>query len=462
MNQDDEIFLINLNTTYKKSSNKIPGPCTEDQFEEVMSFFEETSSSKQPYATLDNTPVLPYGEMESSFDETIDDSSRIFAKDIYEHWKAMRLARQNHPLKFERNADTDESDPFVCFRRREVRQARKTRGRDAQITEKLKKMRQELEQGRQLMHLTKQREIARRDQINLDRQIFRQRCAVKELKRSLGIKGDDQDLINQKPVEKAPKQDISDRRISGMLPKVSLRPEGRIQDHDLTLLSDERKKRETDVEAVIQESMAKHRGWNHGWIDNTWRPITPPLESASRSSFRTAITEYLPTPPPSTTSDQSKEGARVEDQHRKHDERDLPFRYDSPPLEMPAPRPSYRRRIGRGGRMWIDRRNMARPNASSDEDDFVNDRLTERLQYDIDSDEDSEVYNIDPYDNWNMRCRINYSVIPSARDPAEMQRRMMIEAQKRNQALQAATNGAVGQGAQQQVPKTNPAVANAK
>jgi len=203
MSHDDRIFLTQLNESSKRSPNKRPLPCSEDQFELVMQFFEDTSSFKQPYATVDNAPVLSFTEMEASFDETIDDTARLFAKDIYEHWKESRLATENHPLmpslKYERNVDTDDADPYVCFRRREVRQARKTRGRDAQIVEKLKRLRIELEHARQLMHLTKQRELARKEQLALDRQIFEQRASVKETKRNLNIAGDELDLlINQK------------------------------------------------------------------------------------------------------------------------------------------------------------------------------------------------------------------------------------------------------------------------
>jgi enhancer of polycomb-like protein len=202
MDDDDEEWLDNLNASIKKSPSKTNPQCTEIQFEEVMSFFESTAALKQPFASVDNAPVLAYPEMETAFDDTIEEGSRRFAKDIYEHWKDVRARLLNHPLmpslKFERNAETDDSDPYVCFRRREVRQARKTRGRDAQVAEKLKKLRLELEQARQLLHMTKQREMSRREQIHLDRNIFEQRAAVKEAKRNLGIKGDDQDLINQK------------------------------------------------------------------------------------------------------------------------------------------------------------------------------------------------------------------------------------------------------------------------
>jgi len=197
MNTDDDAFLKAMNAKKPKTAQ-----CSEDQFEEVMNFFEETSAAKQPFAAVDNPPVLPFEEMESAYDETIEEYSRRFAKDIYEHWKAQRLKRGNTPLmptlKFERNVETDDSDPYVCFRRREVRQARKTRGRDAQVAEKLKKLRHELEQARHLLHLVKQREYMRRDQLQLDRSIFEQRQKVKDMKRNLGIKGDDEDLINQK------------------------------------------------------------------------------------------------------------------------------------------------------------------------------------------------------------------------------------------------------------------------
>lgn len=198
MNLDDEVWLKKFNTKKSKLSQ-----CSEDQFEEVMNFFEQTSLLKQPFANVDNAPVLSYADMEAAFDETIEDVSRRFAKDIYEHWKSRREQDSNQPLmptlKFERNQGTEEdSDPYVCFRRREIRQTRKTRGRDAQITEKLKKMRHELEQARQLLATVKQREILRRDQLQMEKTLFLKRCEVKETKRNLNIKDDDEDLITQK------------------------------------------------------------------------------------------------------------------------------------------------------------------------------------------------------------------------------------------------------------------------
>lgn len=200
MTSEDEIFLKTLNA--KKS---IKQPCSEDQFEEVMSFFEETAAIKQPFSAVDNPPVLEYSLMEESFDETMDGAKRLFAKDIYEHWKDQRSERGNtalmptlKTLNIEKNVEMDDNDPYVCFRRREVRLTRKTRGRDAQVVEKLKSLRHELERARQLLHHVRERETMRKRQIEVDRKIFEQRSQVKEVKRKLGIKGDDEDLINQK------------------------------------------------------------------------------------------------------------------------------------------------------------------------------------------------------------------------------------------------------------------------
>lgn len=214
MDEADEIALQKINL-HLPSELK---PCTEDQFEEVMGFFEEIVHTKQPYASVDNAPVLPLAEFEEQFEEGVGPTVRRLAKFIYEHWKSRRLDSANHNLqpslkvsnagslqvllltimKFETGQDTDDADPYVCFRRREIRQIRKTRHRDAQSAEKLRRLRKELEDARHIMAMVKQREIMRKEVLSIDKMLFKQRADVKETKRKLGIKGDDEDLINQK------------------------------------------------------------------------------------------------------------------------------------------------------------------------------------------------------------------------------------------------------------------------
>lgn len=103
--------------------------------------------------------------------------------------------------KFETGADTDDADPYVCFRRREVRQIRKTRGRDAHSAEKLKKLRKELEEARELFAMIKQREIWKREQLVVDRTLFDQRDNLISVKQNLPDQykeGDEDLLITQK------------------------------------------------------------------------------------------------------------------------------------------------------------------------------------------------------------------------------------------------------------------------
>ena len=198
MDEEDDV-------AFKVINGSLPAellPCTEDQFEDVMGFFEETAQIKQPYATVDNSPVLSCEELEEQYDDTVPAHVRRYARYFYEHWKSRRTESGNRilspRLKFETGVESDDQDPYVCFRRREIRQQRKTRNRDAQSADKLKRLRVELEGARLLLQLVKSREIRRKEQLELDRKVFMQRHEAKKMKRELGIKGDDEDFINQR------------------------------------------------------------------------------------------------------------------------------------------------------------------------------------------------------------------------------------------------------------------------
>jgi enhancer of polycomb-like protein len=188
---------------------------SEDQFEEVMNFFEETAATKQPFAAVDNAPVLPLEELLDQLDDSVPPSIGTFAKYVYDHWKARRSATGNRGLaprlKFETGQESDDSDPYVCFRRRELRQIRKTRNRDAQGAEKLRKLRMELETARGMLMMVKRREMVRKDSLEIDRLVFEQRLAFRDTKRKLGLtKGDEDLLINQKVIISLSKDERQD------------------------------------------------------------------------------------------------------------------------------------------------------------------------------------------------------------------------------------------------------------
>ena len=93
MTEEDDVFLKILNQKLGPSAR-----CSEDDFEEVMYFFEETAQTHQPFAAVDSPPVLSFAEMEQSMDAAVEVSVKRFAKDVYDHWKSRRMTTGNRSL----------------------------------------------------------------------------------------------------------------------------------------------------------------------------------------------------------------------------------------------------------------------------------------------------------------------------------------------------------------------------
>lgn len=93
MTEEDDVFLKIMNEKRDAADR-----CTEDQFEEVMHFFEETAQTKQPFAAVDNPPVLSFTEIQDAMDAAVEESVKRFAKDVYEHWKSRRTETGNRSL----------------------------------------------------------------------------------------------------------------------------------------------------------------------------------------------------------------------------------------------------------------------------------------------------------------------------------------------------------------------------
>ncbi|XHF96846.1 Enhancer of polycomb-like protein 1 [Aspergillus wentii] len=433
MTEEDDVFLKIMNQKRDASAQ-----CTEDQFEEVMNFFEETTQTKQPFAAVDSPPVLSFSEMQEAMDSAVEDSVKRFAKDIYEHWKTRRTETENQSLlsglKFETGQDTDDTDPYVCFRRREVRQIRKTRGRDAQSADKLRRLRKELEDARQLIALVRQRELARKEMLAIERHVFLQRSEVKEMKRKLNIKDDDEDLINQKPKKKPTEAPAVQRPAAPQL-RMPQKP-GTQTAEDLQLLEDVQAEKENEILRDIKQNIAKHIKWNEGYVDLTRAPLSPSPERTFDAAFRPAITAQLPTPPSSESSENMMDTALDTTSA-------LSFRDKLAPSTMEMHEdtskiPSFRRRIGRGGRMMIDRRNLA-SRCRVEMDPFKADRF----KYDREDSDDESDYERDQYDIQIMQHRAIMAA--KARDQAaaaqaHAQAQAQAQAQRRLQADQAAAN----------------------
>lgn len=443
-------MTIEDNEFLKQYNSKPPasGTLSEDDFERVMEVFEDTAAEQTPFASVDNT-VVGYDMMVPSLHQLGSASILQHAKPVYEYWKSRRQEMGNKPLhpqlKFETHQDSDDTDPYVCFRRREARQTRKTRGRDNKVTETLKRLRRELEDGRQLVLLAYEREMTKRELLHMDRAVFEERARLKHVKTRLGIKDADDDLINQKvrPAQQCPlfapgtnhlqqpqKRKAAEtpavQRPTGQHMRMPVRPDGRTMDQDLVLLSDKLAEKENELNADIEMKVQNHRKWNLNHIDLTRDPLSPVQEKGEELKFRPAKTQYLMTPPASTASDdmdvdddapepmqldKEAESAAV---IQKEKMSAAQFKQSLPVVQFKAggsgefhgsQQPSFRRRIGRQGRLWIDRRGLASPPRE--------DRRSDRWRYDSDSEDDEQaVYEVDPFDTRALKFRATIPLNP--------------------------------------------------
>ncbi|KAK3899089.1 enhancer of polycomb-like protein 1 [Staphylotrichum tortipilum] len=418
MTEDDDAFLKSYNQKRAASAH-----LSEDNFEKIMDVFEETSYIKAPFASIDQT-IVPYDDMLQGLRDLDKPKILLHAKEIYEYWKSRRQALNNQPLhptlKFEKHQESDEADPYVCFRRREVRQTRKTRARDVQSAEKLKRLRKELEDGRQLVLAAHNRELLKAEMLKADRAIFELRAQLKEHKIRLGIKTDDEDLVNQKPQKrKAPEAPAVQRPPPPQQLRIAVRPD-RANEPDLSLLVDRLAEKENELRADIEKKVQSHNEWNRNHLDLTRGPLSPVHGPRQDTSFRPAKTQYLMTPPASASS--LEEPTAMELDKPESPPPVFKFRGVARDEESMASPPAYRRRIGRLNRLWIDRRGMASPPREVSAD------VLDRWKYDqsSDDDEDQPMYEVDPFDTNALRFRAsiplplwmtNRAAVPTVRAP---------------------------------------------
>ncbi|KAI9202210.1 enhancer of polycomb-like-domain-containing protein [Polychytrium aggregatum] len=162
---------------------------TEDEFEHIVWTLEKTASEKLMIVA----PSL--SEAESALSSSIPalhSLCRSSIPSIFEHWSQRRfIDRHGKPiqpqLRLEEIGLTVDMDPYVCFRRREIKPMRKTRAGDTKSLEKLKKLRDEMQRSREILELVAKRERMRKESLVLEHLIFQQRVLVRTLRKKLGV-----------------------------------------------------------------------------------------------------------------------------------------------------------------------------------------------------------------------------------------------------------------------------------
>jgi enhancer of polycomb-like protein len=194
----------------------------------------------------------------------------------------------------------------------------------------------------------------------------------------------------------------------------------------LQLLEDAQADKENEILREIKQNVAKHIKWNDGYIDMTRAPLTPTSERSFDADFRPAITtEYLPTPPASESSEHMRDALADTGSPDIREKFAMTVRQTTPDEDTGRNMPSFRRRIGRGGRMLIDRRNLSFRNRMD-----VDPVKLERFKYDQDNDDTDLVYERDEYDIQIMQHRAYLSA--KSRDQAAAQAQFLAQAQAQN------------------------------
>ncbi|KAL0573518.1 Enhancer of polycomb-like protein 1 [Marasmius crinis-equi] len=368
----------------KEPDSVQPIVITEDQFELVMGLFEkvthekteflhhsiETGMAFPPFTDYQDTfssPLTPSTFVSFTLPSWLPSSADLsqMARTIYPYWKERRLERSGHSiipiLNFDEGDTLNES--YVCFRRRDVKIARKTRASQVLSSDKLARLEVEMNQALQLANLVLQREQLKRESAVYSQHVWEQRSQLMELRLKnpmLAEKGDEELLIDKERPSKKETTRVkisvkADASQSASRPQF-IPPKERYESF------------RTTVEAHLQHIKEVDQHWEDV-VDTGYIP--PPASYTSR------LFKYV-TPPstPRALSPELGEESTQGDGQRS--------------------RRAVRLRFGRGGRRFVDRRpptdshtsiagrKRPRETEGDEEDEERDRRLRERWRFDSD------------------------------------------------------------------------------
>ncbi|KAI8897557.1 enhancer of polycomb-like-domain-containing protein [Globomyces pollinis-pini] len=203
---------------------------------------------------------------------------------IYDYWKNARYElnqgnRLRPRLKFEEMSLNPESDPYVCFRHREIKQLRKVRRSDTVAQEKLHKLKEDLTRARELLQFIHEREQHCKDLLMIDHLIFEKRVTVRKIKKDLGITSNEYLDVSPDQKRKKSKKHLDDHGESTRIriPLNSLKDASHlVTDMDQHLFDDARLSQEQRIlEKIKREKLQNDR---NGWIDHTELPFINPQD----------------------------------------------------------------------------------------------------------------------------------------------------------------------------------------
>ncbi|KAI9094350.1 enhancer of polycomb-like-domain-containing protein [Phlyctochytrium arcticum] len=327
MDEEDDVFLAAHQTKINAGELSADTVMSEDLFEQIMYAFERAGDDKVSGEPPSMDECRRFMERESA--SLLSRWSTVCA--LYDHWKHRRYVLRNGQniqakLKLSEDWIGKDSDPYVCFRRREVKVLRRPRRTDTHSLEKLRRLRDEMHRAKTILELITNREAARKESIVLEHLIFEQRVLVRRLKKKLGI------VTSEKEIDLSPeirrrkfrREDLRDEPVKKIrIPPANIRTAAQIVQAMESKLHDT----SPEHDPSTPEGKARRKKLieqNQGWVDCTESPFVPPIKSNAIRCWRRNITA-LPV----------RENLEVDS--------DGEVRFYA------------RKRVGRGGRILLDR-----------------------------------------------------------------------------------------------------------
>ncbi|KAG6901511.1 hypothetical protein C0995_010980 [Termitomyces sp. Mi166 len=312
---------------------------TEDEFELVMGLYEKVTHEKTEYLHhgLEHGMTFPsFQEYQETFSTPLPAPTfasfsvpswipspqtllRI-ARVIYPYWKERRLERGGHRiipiLNFDESDTLNES--YICFRRREIKAVRKTRAQQAPASDKLIRLQAELTYPLELAKSLLERETRKKEVTQSSQQVWEKRMGLVDLKRkypSLGDRGDEELLVDKEKLKKTetvrPAKVRPEHGTPLRVVEVAIRPS----------------ERTSLINEAVETALNRQKERDHHWEDQVDNPYQTALVPIANRLFK-----YIP----------------VNFQPSETDGR--------PILEGRRQPRAVRSRVGRGGRMLVDRR----------------------------------------------------------------------------------------------------------
>lgn len=365
--------------------------CSMLEFEAICDKFEKKIEERQPFLSMDPSNILSFSELSSLIVEEFNSSAtsdfsiaqsgmdhkyiststlkeklskelgfepfvttfdkdqqstngirsipkllKLFGEPIYNHWKERKIARKGKTitptLKFEdpnANEKDNDNDPYVCFRRREFRQARKTRRADNLGAERIRMLQKSLKRARDIVFNVCKREILKLENWEADHEIFKLRTEAKGVKRSVGIKGDDhlfyphkrKKIVKVEPEEEeeieAPKSKKEKKKqqdqgpasnqakesgnfngqtqpeASSTQPYVKL-PPSKIPDMDLVTVSFVINEKTEAIKRAVLEKLKKRNEHDKGFVNITYDPHQPFFNISTNNQNKHLELSHIP------------------------------------------------------------------------------------------------------------------------------------------------------------------------